>query len=311
MATRVAGPLGEQGDPDRVLARALARRRAGPPSRTRRPRRRAGTASTASPTFAGSRPPASVIGTSRATAAARAASMRIPVPPGWGPPAASSRIPVAPAARNARAVLTTSSATAPGATRRALETGRPTAATADGGSSPLSWTSSGSTAAMTRASSAAGRLAVTTTIRGRGRSAGGRRAGQPGQLHALLDRERARRPGREVEPDGVRARPGRGQDPGRVGHAADLDPRRAGVARGIHGVPARRHEGAGGGGRVGGAHQRLAHERRVEPGGAPAGDGRGVADPGLGDGQAIAGDQRPAAGRPAPGPRRASAGPGC
>ena len=59
----------------------------------------AGIASSASATLPACRPPASVTGTSRATAAARPASTRTPVPPGCGPPAVSSRMRVAPASR--------------------------------------------------------------------------------------------------------------------------------------------------------------------------------------------------------------------
>ena len=66
--------------------------------------------------------------------------------------------------------------------------GRPTA-TADGGSSPLSWTSSGSTAATTRASSTAGQVGGDDDDPRPGALPGRRRAGQPGQLHALVDRE--------------------------------------------------------------------------------------------------------------------------
>ena len=70
----------------------------------------------------GSRPPARMTGTSRATAAARAASARVPVPPGCGPPAVSRRIRAAPAARWARARATARSTSA---ARSAASSARP------------------------------------------------------------------------------------------------------------------------------------------------------------------------------------------
>ncbi len=79
---------------------AAARPRPGAPRPPRRrPRPTAGIASTASPTFAGLSPPARITGSARATAAARPAEERVPVPPGCGPPAVSSRIRSTPASR--------------------------------------------------------------------------------------------------------------------------------------------------------------------------------------------------------------------
>ena len=52
----------------------------------------AATERTASPTLAGLSPPPRITGTARAIAAARLVDERVPVPPGWGPPAVSRRI---------------------------------------------------------------------------------------------------------------------------------------------------------------------------------------------------------------------------
>ena len=50
---------------------------------------------------------------------------------------------------------------------------------------------------------------------------------------------------------------------------------------------------AGGGRGIGRAHQRLADQRRIEPGRAPARDGRRVANPQFRDGEPVAGDELP------------------
>ena len=166
--------------------------------------------------------------------------MRIPVPPGWGPPAASSRIPVAPASRNARAVP--DHLVRDGARGHAQGLGD---GAADGGDGRRRLVAVELDLVGIHGGDDPGQL------RGRqvggdhddprpGPIPGGRRAGQAGQLHALLDREGSRGPGCEVEPDGVHPGPGRGQDPRRVGDAADLDPRRTGITRGVHAGTGRR-----------------------------------------------------------------------
>ena len=126
MPAGVAGALDEEGDRERVLARPLARRCAGRsvPEATSTPV--AGTARTASATFAGPRPPARVTGTSRATAAASAVSTRSP---GAARVRAAGGVEEDP--RGARvqeragAGETTSSARSAAPTRSAFHTGRP------------------------------------------------------------------------------------------------------------------------------------------------------------------------------------------
>ena len=280
VAAGVAGALGEQGDPERVLARPLAgdarRLRArGDVHAGRRDRR-----ARASPTFAGSRPPASVIGTSRATAAASAASTRIA---GAARVRAAGRVEQDPRRRRRRGTRGRGRSRRPG--RRPGRPGAPSrragraAAMADGGSSPLSWTASGSTAATTA------RELVGRQVRGddddpRARApavAGG--AGQAGERRRPpRSRARAACPGAKLSP--MASAPAR--TAARI-PAASVTPQiltngRAGVGGEVDGVAAGGDERAGGGGRIGGAHQRLADERGVEPGRPPAGDGRGVAD---------------------------------
>ena len=291
VATGVACPLHEEGDPQRVLD-------AGGPPWTRGPSvpeaastPTAGTRSSASPTVEGLIPPASVTGTSRATAAASAVSTRIPVPPGWGPPAASSRIRVAPAAQVPPGVRDDRvGVRARGDAQRLPDRTR---CGGDGGRRLV--------AAHLDRVGIDGRddlgQARRRQVRGDGddrrAAAGPGGPRQAGQRDPLFDGQLTRRAGREVEPDGVRAGADRGEHPGGVRHAAHLDARGAVVGGEVGGVPAGRHERRGHGLRVAGTHQRLADQRGVEPGRPPASDGRGVANAGLRDGQPVAGDRVP------------------
>ena len=233
VATGVVGALREQGDPQRVLARPLAGDARRLPCPRQRRRRSAGIASSASATFAGLRPPASVIGTSRATAAASSTSTRVPVPPGCGPPAGVEQDAASRRRRGTRARRrSTASGRAPAETRSAFHVGRPVAATADGGSSPLSCTTSGSSASTISASRSAGRFAVTRTTCGRGRG-GRRRPGEARERDPLLQPQLARRAGREVEAHGTGAGADGGEDAGLVGDAADLHVRQPGELGGL------------------------------------------------------------------------------
>ena len=282
-----AGALDEQRDAERVLARALAgdARRLdarGDVDPDRRDRR-GGPA----PTFAGSRPPARITGTSRATAAASGAADRVPVPPGCGPPAVSSRIRSAPGGEDTSG----RSATASAASRRrrrsparpagrwsTFQTGRPSAATSVRRLVAGELDASGSTAATISASRASPASAVTATIRGAG-AAGARSPGRVAARSAASSSvERARRAGHEVEPDGVGAGADRGLDAGRVGDAADLHERAPAATAGSSGTAPGGDERPRGRGRVGRPHQRLADEGGVEAERAPAGDRRRVAD---------------------------------
>ena len=120
------------------------------------------------------------------------------------------------------------------------------AAVSAGGSSPESWTASGSSAATISASRSAPASAVIATISGRraGRGATAR-PGDAAQLDGLLERELARRARHEVQPDRVGAGPDRGEHAVGVGDAADLHERPVAAAlAGSVGLAARRDERA-------------------------------------------------------------------
>ena len=70
---------------------------------------------------------------------------------------------------------------------------------------------------------------MTVTIRGLAAPAAAAARASRASAVDLVDRQRAWRPGHEVEPDGVCAAPTRGQDPASIGDAADLHERRPGV----------------------------------------------------------------------------------
>ncbi len=303
-----AGPLGEQRDAERVLARALAgcsrrldargdvdadgrdledgrgrrwpgraRRRARPAARGRRRR------------------PA-------------APAARVPVPPGIRAAGRVEQEPLGPGGeerppavrdrrrgrghevvrRGGRQVERPS---------RPLGRARPRAPAAR---SPLSWIASGSTAATISASRAAPASAVTATIAA-GRAAGGDRPGESGQLGRLVELERPGRARHEVEPDRVGAGPDRGLDAVRVGHPADLHEREPVGDRGVVREGAGRDERARGRGRVGRPHQRLADEGGVEADRPPAGDRRRARGPRTRRPRSDRRGRGRAAGRPAPG----------
>ena len=283
------------------------------PRRRRPPGSRAGPR----PTFAGSRPPASVTGTSRATAAASATSARVPVPPGCGPPAVSRRIRVdagveeAPGRVDRRPRRRCASAAA--ATWSAFQAGRPGRAIGGGGSSPLSWIASGSIAGDDRARArSAGRSAVTSDdLRAR---AGRRRRSARGAASVAASSSASSRgvPGAKLSP--MASAPARtaASTPRCVGDAADLHERPARDVGRVVRVRGRRRRTRGP--RPRGrrdASSASPTSARVEPE-SPA-SGRRSRCRGRRTRRRRAG--RPgrarAGGRPAPGPRRASAGRGC
>ena len=274
-------PLDEQGDAERVLARPLARRRAdaSTPDATSTPT--AGIARRAPATLAGSRPPARVTGTSRAIAAASRSEARVPVPPGMRPAGGVERGSGRRRRRGGPERATRgrprSLATGRAARRRQVEhlpgpapdsgrgADRLVAAQLDGVR-----VEARRCAASIRAWSAS---AVIATTSGRWPPAPAVRASR-GEVGRLVQLERPRRAGHDVEPDRV----GAGARRRRATPAASVTPqiftngRRATLA-GSSGGGAGGDEGAGGGGRVAGSHERLADERAVEPERAPAGDG--------------------------------------
>ena len=172
-------------------------------------------------------------------------------------------------------------------------TGRPTAATADGGSSPLSWTSSGSTAAIDPGQLGRRQVRGDHDDPRPGRSPGAdARARRASSTPSSIDSARGV-PGAKLSP--IASAPAR--IAARI-PAASVTPQiftpgsRASPAGSAGYRPAAtnaRAAAAGSAARISASPD----ERRVEPGGPPAGDRRGVADPGLGDGQAVAGDRVP------------------
>ena len=118
-----------------------------------------------------------------------------------------------------------------------------------------------------------------------------------GEGDRLAQLERSRRSGDQVQPDRVGAGPHRGLDAGPVGDAADLHERDPVEVRGVGGHPAGADERPRLGLGVGGAHERLADQRRVEAEGAPATDRRDVPHARFRDHQAILGHRRPEARR--------------
>ena len=122
-------------------------------------------------------------------------------------------------------------------------------------------------------------------------AAGAGRPGQPRQRRGFVQLERPGRAVHDVEPDRVGAGGHGGEDAGLVGDAADLHERATRDVGRVVGRGAGRDEGAGGGRRVAGAHERFADQGAVEAERAPAGDGPGLAHARFGDDQPIVGDQ--------------------
>ncbi len=166
---------------------------------------------------------------------------------------------------------------------------RPIARIASTGSSPLSWTTSGSKA-RERVADLVGRGVGRDRHDQRPAGPGPGAPGQPRERGRLVESERPGRAGDDVQPDRIGTGGDRGEDPVGVGDAADLHERPAGdVGRIVRGRP-RRHEGPGGSGRVRRADERLTDQRRVEPERAPARHRGRFTDPRLGDDQPIVGD---------------------
>ena len=177
-------------------------------------------------------------------------------------------------------------------------------------SSPESWTTSGSSAAMISPSRSNVASAVIATTCGRPAAEPPARARRASST-ASSSVEAARRARDDVQADRIGAgREGR-EDPGRVGDAADLDERRPVLGREVLGQPAGGGEPGGCRGRIRRAHQGLADERRIEAERPPAGDRGRVADARLGDDEAILRHERRAGAPPARGRPPASAGRGC
>ena len=262
-------------------------------------------------------------GISRATAAAIRRATRRPVPPGNGPPAVSRMSRSVPAARYAlpasiALVATEPASVGPDAAPAAsaagrcstFQTGRRIAAIDSTGSSPESWTTSGSIAAMAASISAAGASAKTATTRGRvpagdaprttpashEASARVRQRGVPGTrfrpMASAPERSADRTPSESVTPQiltsGCRASAATssGTDP-----AADERPGRRG--------------------RIGRAHQRLSDEGGVQPDRPPADQRSGLADARFADHQAVVRHERSQAQAAAPDRPRGCAGCGC
>ena len=120
----------------------------------------------------------------------------------------------------------------------------------------------------------------------------GRRArpGSTREVRALGERDLARRPGHEVQADGVRPGGARSLDPGRIHDAADLHERSARDGTRVVGDGSRRDECRGGRTGIRRAHQGLADEGCVVAGGPPASQRPDVADAGLGDGDPVGRD---------------------
>ena len=332
-----AGPLGEQGDAQRVLAgprpdaataradaplRSTPRRM--PPRRTRRPRRRRAPPGRPRRRSPASRPPARMTGISRATAAAIRRATRLPVPPGCGPPAVSRRSRSVPAARYALPASIALAATdaarprdpsprrphprpAGGAT---FQTGRRTPRSTRRARRRRAGSRPDRSPAMAASISAAGASAVTATTRGRVPAARGP-ARQRGQPRGLGQGEAARRPGTKLRP--MASAPERSADstPSASVTPQILTSGLPRLRRHVERHRPRRHEGAGRRGRVGRAHQRLPDEGGVEPDRPPADQRPGLADARLGDHQAVVRHERSQAEAAGPGRPRGSAGSGC
>ena len=314
VAAGVAGTLGEERDARAGPCAAARRRRAARsvPEATSTPM--AGTARTASATLAGSRPPARMTGTSRATAAASAVSTRRPVPPGMRPAGGVEQDPRRrPRARNARARETTSSGAASeaptperlprGATggrdrRRRLVAVELDHVRVHGRAPP-------------RRDPSAGRSAVTTTICGRASPAAA--AARPGR--------RARPPPRSTGPaacPGAKLRP-MASAPARTAAsrpASSVTPQiltmgaRAAAAGSRGYAPAATNAAAA----AAGSAERISASPTRAPSKPLARQRAMVAasrTPDSAIDQAVTRARGPASGRPAPGPRPASAGRGC
>ena len=213
----------------------------------------------------------------RAIAAARASAARMPVPPGCGPPAVSRKSRSTPAARYARARRSISPR--PTRARAGLVGGEVehlpgrvgrSAETASSGSSPLSWTTSGSTRAdgSHRAGAATASAVIATTSgrrRRRSRLRASARAPRPRPARAP-----AACPATRLSPiasarRGIAAR----TPPSSVTPQILTNGRPRDVGRVVRGS-AGRDERACGGGRVIAPDERFADQRGVEPERAPA-----------------------------------------
>ena len=176
---------------------------------------------------------------------------------------------------------------------RTFQTGRPTDATAPTGSSPLSWTASGSTPATIAASSVAEASAVIATSRGRPAGGVAVRTTRASSAASATDSSRG--------VPGTRLRPIASAPSAAAAMALPASPTPQiftnGPARDVrrivgHGAR-RRRTSARRGRRVAGANEGLADERGVEALRAPAGDGRRVADPRFGDDEPVVGHEVP------------------
>ena len=141
------------------------------------------------------------------------------------------------------------------------------------------------------------------TIGGRRARAAPSRARAAGERDRLVERERARRAGHEVQPDRVRAGAIAAWTPASSVMPQIFTNGARAASTGSRGGAPGRDEGARRRLRIAGADERLADERGVEAERAPAADRRGVADAGFGDDEAVLGDElaqprRPARGRP-------------
>ena len=142
------------------------------------------------------------------------------------------------------------------------------------------------------AASCGGEASTVTATTSGVRSPARRRSDQPGEVGGLVEAELTRRPGDDVEPDGVGARGDRGQRTVGVGDAADLDERSASDGwrdRQARDRPPRRPRR--GRRRLVGPDERLADQRAIEAERPPAGDRRRLPDAGFGHDQAIVGNE--------------------